>query len=102
MYMNGAPEGGGDRKFRWTRMHILIFHVKQWCQMEIEMNPHAPRGLGKVSTQTSESMHSRFAKHLARFSPNFSDPNRLLDALFRATSTWAGKALWPHEDGDQN
>ena len=20
MYMNGPPEGGGDRKFRWTRM----------------------------------------------------------------------------------
>ena len=22
MYMNGPPEGGGDRKFRWTRMHM--------------------------------------------------------------------------------
>ena len=70
--------------------------------MEIEMNPDAPRGLGKVSTQTSESMHCRFAKHLENFNPNWSDPNCLLDALFRATKSLAGKALWPQEDGDQN
>ena len=84
------------------KFHILIFHVKQWCEMEIAMNSDAPRGLGKVSTQTSESMHSRFAKHLERFNPNWSNPNSHLDDLFRATSTWAGKVLWPQEDGDQN
>ena len=84
------------------KFHILIFHVKQWCEMEIKMNPEAPRGLGKVSTQTSESMHCRFAKHLALFNPNWSDTTRLLDTLFNATTSWAGKALWPQEDGDQN
>ena len=84
------------------KFHILIFHVKQWCEMEIANNPDAPRGLGKVSTQASESMHCRFAKHLANFNPNWSSPNSHLDTLFRATKSWAGKHLWPQEDGDRN
>ena len=29
MYMNGPPEGGGDRKFRWPRM-LQIFCNKQY------------------------------------------------------------------------
>ena len=84
------------------KFHIVIFHVKQWCEREIAMNPDAPRGLGKVSAQTSESMHSRFAKHLERFKPNWTDTNRSLVTLFNATTSWNGKALWPQEDGDQN
>ena len=64
------------------KFHILIFHVKQWCQTEIEraeMNQVAPRGLGKVSAQTSESMHGKFEKYLARYSPNWSNAKSLLD-----------------------
>ena len=87
------------------KFHILIFHVKQWCEMEIEraeMNQEAPRGLGKVSAQTSESMHGKFKKYLAHYSPNWSNPKGLLDYLFNATTSRTGKALWPQEDGDQN
>ena len=84
------------------KFHILIFHVKEWCEKEIEMNPHAPRGLGKVSTQSSESMHSRFAKHLDNFNPNWSDIKGHSEKLFNATKSWAGKHLYPQEDGDQN
>ena len=87
------------------KFHILIFHVKQWCQTEIEraeMNQVAPRGLGKVSAQTSESMHGKFEKDLEHYSPNWSNPRGLLDDLFNTTTSWAGKVLWPQEDGDQN
>ena len=79
--------------------------MKQWCQTEIEraeMNQEAPRGLGKVSAQTSESMHNRFPKHLAHFNPNWLDTKRHLETLYNATTAWAGKALWPQENGDQN
>ena len=54
--------------------------------MEIEraeINQVAPRGLGKVSAQTSESMHGKSEKYLVRYNPNWSNPNSHIDDTCR-------------------
>ena len=69
---------------------------------EIKLRPDAPRGLGSVSTQTAESMHSSFEKYFERFNPHWNCPKLLVEELYRATTSWASKCLWPVDvDGDK-
>ena len=67
------------------KFHVLFFHAWQWCKKE-------GRGLGTVSTQAGEAMHSRFEKFMKRYS----DP-------LQAVSQWNSRVLWPQpdEEGDQ-
>ena len=83
------------------KFHATIFHVREHLEDEIKLRPEAPRGLGSVSTQTAESMHHRFDKYVERFNPHWNCPELLVEEVFRATTSWAAKCLWPaSDDGD--
>ena len=85
-----------------TKIHVIFWHVREHCKDEIALRPDEPRGLGRVSTQTAESMHHRYEKYLERFNPHWNCPDLLVEELYRATTSWAGKCLWPaSDDGDQ-
>ena len=60
-----------------TKFHILFFHTHTWCEKE-------NIGLGIVSEQASESLHSKFQKTIQHFRVN---PNRsnFEEQLLRAT-----------------
>ena len=84
------------------KIHVILGHVREYCEDEIAVRPDEPRGLGYVSTQALESMHSSFDKHLETFNPSWNNPDKLKDDLARAASTSSAKNLWPSDDGDQN
>ena len=63
------------------KFHVIIFHVREHLEDEIELRPEAPRGLGSVSTQTPESMHHVFEKFLDRFNPHWNCPELLKEEL---------------------
>ena len=82
------------------KFHVIIFHVREHLEDEIELRPEAPRGLGSVSTQTPESMHHVFEKFLDRFNPHWNCPELLKEELWRALKKLAVKNLWPATSGD--
>ena len=83
------------------KFHVIIFHVREHLEDEIELRPDSPRGLGCVSTQTPESMHHVFEKFLERFNPHWNCPDLLKEELWRAIKSLAAKNLWPATaDGD--
>ena len=77
------------------KCYVIIIHVREHLEDEIKLRPEAPRGLGSVSTQTPESMHHRFEKFVERFNPHWNCPRLLKEELYRATTQWAAKCLWP-------
>ena len=84
------------------KFHVIIIHIREHLEDEIKLRPDEPRGLGSVSTQTAESMHHRFEKYLERFNPHWNCPDLLVEELYRATTSWAAKCLWPADaDGDK-
>ena len=43
-----------------TKIHVVFWHVRQECEEQVQLNAENPRGLGRVSSQTGESMHKTF------------------------------------------
>ena len=84
------------------KFHVIIFHVREHLEDEIELRPDSPRGLGCVSTQTPESMHHVFEKFLDRFNPHWNCPDMLKEELWRAIKSLAAKNLWPPTAGGDN
>ena len=84
------------------KFHCTILHVRQHIEDDIELRPDALRCLVSISTQTLKSMHQRFAKYLERYNPHWNWVDLLVEELFRATTSWAAKCLWPAAwaDGD--
>ena len=80
------------------KFHVIIIHVREHCEDELEVRPEAPRGLGRVSKQTPESMHHKFDKYVERFNPHWNCPELLRHELERAGSSWAAKCMWPITD----
>ena len=83
-----------------TKVHVVFWHVRQECEEQVQLNPENPRGLGRVCTQTGESMHKAFLRYLLRYTPHWNNVDLLNDELFRATTSWAAKCLWPILDPD--
>ena len=81
-----------------TKIHVLFWHVREECEDQVEKNPDDPNGLGRDSTQTGESAHNAFGDYLERFSPCWNNVEILNDQLFRATTSWSSKCLWPKRD----
>ena len=77
------------------KFHVIMFHVREHLEDEIELRPDSPRGLGCVSTQTPESMHHCFEKYVERFNPHWNCPRLLVEELYRATTSHTAKNLWP-------
>jgi len=80
------------------KIHAMFFHIREHCQDQILLNPEEPNGLGRVSTQTGESMHKAFEIYLERFNPCWNNVEILNDQLFRAVTSWASKCIWPKSD----
>jgi hypothetical protein len=83
-----------------TKIHVVFWHVRQECEDQVKLNPKNPRGLGRVSSQTGESMHKAFLRYLLKYSPHWNNVDLLNDELFRATTSWASKCLWAKLDPD--
>ena len=64
------------------KIHAMFFHVREHCQDQILLNPEEPNGLGRVSTQTGESMHKAFEIYFERFNPCWNNVEILNDQLF--------------------
>ena len=47
-------------------------------------------------------MHQRFAKYLERYNPHWNWVDLLVEELFRATTSWAAKCLWPAAWADKD
>ena len=69
------------------KFQFIIIHVREHCEDELEVRPEAPRGLGRVSKQTPESMHHKFDKYVERFNPHWNCPELLRHELERAGSS---------------
>ena len=81
-----------------TKIHVVFWHVREHCEEQMQLNPENPQGLGRICSQTGESMHKAFLRYLLKYTPHWNNVDLLNDELFRATTSWASKCLWPKLD----
>ena len=68
------------------KMHIIIFHVPQWCG-------HFKKALGVVSEQALEASHKKFKKYFDRYKVGVTNP-RFGEQLRTAVCSFNSKALF--------